>query len=193
MRSCTPLYRSIMSCSMSTMTQLPPLGTIKVISYRMSVSTVSSEPTNAESFFCGLILCSGAGLVWGRWGDRHRLCGALCHPAHPHRQRHCWCMAGQSSWVPTRWAIWTYPICTTHPYDRQHRVTGARATRLSRVTDTWPLNWNIITYRAIVYISVNLCQAIVKSNNSHLSKILDLSKEQKALVMSERCLTLQLS
>lgn len=38
---------------------------------------------------------SGAGLVRGRRGDRHRLRGAFRHPSDPHRQRRCWSVAGQ--------------------------------------------------------------------------------------------------
>ena len=35
-------------------------------------------------------------LLW-RWRLYHRLCWTLCHPAHPHRQCCCWCLAGKDS------------------------------------------------------------------------------------------------
>ena len=52
---------------------------------------------------------SGAGLVWGRWGEYHCLCGALCHPSYPHRQRRRWSVAGQW-WGPSSLSNRTYPL-----------------------------------------------------------------------------------
>lgn len=115
---------------------------------------------------------SGAGLVWGRRRDRHRLRRALRHPPHPHCK--C-CRRG----VAGQWAC----TCT-----RTRTRTCARAGRNNCSHKDTYLHLNAVFYTLLNRL-LNL--VTVTHNKSHTSAIVSFMKSTHSLQRSSQELKVQ--